>query len=176
VDAVIVDFRLGGLGGLEACRRIRTESVQRFAAIMVMAGEGDELDVYRKAIAAGADDLVVKLADPVLIMVRLRALLSRGRREREGRISSVPSLSPSELAPSTPSAPGISGPVSVSSGSGGAVASDVRDRPSRVPPSYRDETGERSSRLPPLRDDGDERASILPPMPSSTREPRTARR
>jgi DNA-binding response OmpR family regulator len=159
VDAVLLDYRLPGIGGLETCRRIRAESVQRFVAVMLMAGEGDETDVYRKAMSAGADDLVVKLADPILIKVRLRAVLNRGRRDREGRISSIPTLSSFDEA--------------------GSEAAEGRDRISALPPSSRTDVGERSSRPPSLRPEiVDERSGLLSPVPSSVRErdPRSVRR
>jgi DNA-binding response OmpR family regulator len=160
VDAVLLDYRLPGIGGLETCRRIRAESVQRFVSIMIMAGEGDETDVYRKAMAAGADDLVVKLADPILVKVRLRAVLNRGRRDRDARTSSIPSFSASDDA--------------------GGDAAEAKDRISALPPSSRADGGERSSRPPSLRaglvDPSRDRSSLLSPMPPSSREPRSVRR
>lgn len=83
VDGVVVDFRLPELGGLELCRRIRRESLQRQVPIMVVARPSDDVDAYRKAMGAGADDLVVRSKEPAMVKVRVRGLVSRMQRERE---------------------------------------------------------------------------------------------
>jgi DNA-binding response OmpR family regulator len=85
VDAVLVDFRLPEVGGLDLCRRIRSQSLQRFVPVLVVARPSDDVDAYRKAMAAGADDLVVRSKDPAMVKIRLRGLLSRAQKEKDKR-------------------------------------------------------------------------------------------
>jgi DNA-binding response OmpR family regulator len=85
VDAVILDYRLPERGGLDTCRRIRSQSLQRFVQVLVVAGSNDDVDAYRKAIAAGANDLVMRSPETTIVRVRLRGLLNRCQREQEAR-------------------------------------------------------------------------------------------
>jgi DNA-binding response OmpR family regulator len=205
VDAVILDFMLPGLGGLETCKRIRSESVQRFVPVMVVAGEADDPDAYRKALSAGADDLVIRQPDLLMVKVRLRVLFNR---RRDGRPSIPPSYaedfgqgqgqSQGQEARDRPSnVPSTRPPASVEGGSEG------KDRPSKVPATRRSpgvEYGppDRRERKPPsirpyvaaepsdkerrAAEDQDDRGSILPPAPPPSgsardaREPRSGRR
>jgi DNA-binding response OmpR family regulator len=200
VDAVILDFMLPGLGGLETCKRIRSESVQRFVPVMVVAGEADDPDAYRKALSAGADDLVIRQPDLLMVKVRLRVLFNR---RREGRPSVPPSYaedfgqaqsqgqSQGQEARDRPSnVPSTRPPPSQEGGS------EVKDRPSKVPATRRSPSAEygppdRRDRKPPsirpyvaaepsdkerrAAEDADDRSSILPPAPPPSGSARDAR-
>jgi DNA-binding response OmpR family regulator len=196
VDAVILDFMLPGLGGLETCKRIRSESVQRFVPVMVVAGESDDPDAYRKALSVGADDLVIRQPDLLMVKVRLRVLFNR---RREGRPSIPPSYAEDfgqgqgqEARDRQSNVPSTRPPASLEGG-----GSEVKDRPSKVPATRRSpgvEYGppDRRDRKPPSirpyvaaepsdkerREDPDDRSGILPPPPpsGSAREPRSGRR
>ncbi len=56
-DVVLMDLRMPGMDGIEATRRIRTEGGR--AAVVILTGEGDDVDMAR-AIQAGARGLVAK--------------------------------------------------------------------------------------------------------------------
>src|SRR5262249_2323815 len=56
-DMVLLDLRMGGIGGLEPLRRIK---ILRPDTCVVMVTAVDDLDVARSALAAGAADYVTK--------------------------------------------------------------------------------------------------------------------
>jgi len=197
VDAVLLDYALPGLGGLETCKRIRSESVQRFVPVMVMAGDADDPEAYRKAMAAGADDLVIRQADLLMVKVRLRVLFNRRKeprpsippsyaeeygqeaKEARDRQSNMPSTRP----PASCEMPGAEvrdrpSRVPVTRRSAGAVEYGPPDRKERKPPSMRPYVASE----PPEAPRDDERSSFLPPPPApppsgaSREPPRSARR
>lgn len=85
VDAVVLSDDLSAQGGLETCRRIRNESVQRFVPVIILAAKGADPLLQEQAKAVQADDVVMKIKEPLLLKVRLRTILNRELREREGR-------------------------------------------------------------------------------------------
>jgi two-component system KDP operon response regulator KdpE len=75
-DAVLMDLNMPGMGGLEACRRIRREYPQ--IALLVVTVREDEEDTIT-ALDAGADDYVTKPFQIRELAARLRAAIRRGR-------------------------------------------------------------------------------------------------
>jgi two-component system KDP operon response regulator KdpE len=74
VDLVLLDIQMPGMGGIEACRRIRFLSPH---AGIVMITVSDSIDEKIQTLEAGADDYVTK---PFLfreLLARLRAILRR---------------------------------------------------------------------------------------------------
>lgn len=74
VDLVLLDIQMPGMGGTEACRRIRPLAPH---AGIVMITVSDSIDEKIQTLEAGADDYVTK---PFLfreLLARLRALLRR---------------------------------------------------------------------------------------------------
>lgn len=154
VDAVLVDFRLPEVGGLDLCRRIRSQSLQRFVPVLVVARPTDDVDAYRKAMAAGADDLVVRSKDPAMVKIRLRGLLSRAQKEKEKREGK----SWSALEELSATLPALKDPFSV----------DSAPRPRSVPPppsgSFRSPRV-RAPSVPPPGGFRDRRSKTVPPPP-----------
>jgi two-component system response regulator MtrA len=74
-DAVVLDWLMPGLDGLETCRRIRATSA---VPILMLTARGAESDKVR-VLDAGADDYVVKPFPPRELLARLRALVRRSR-------------------------------------------------------------------------------------------------
>jgi DNA-binding response OmpR family regulator len=75
-DLVIVDVRMPGISGYEFVSRLRTNANhQDTPVLMLSALEGDES--RRKALAAGANDLVNKPFDSLELMARIRSLLGQ---------------------------------------------------------------------------------------------------
>ncbi|APU16160.1 MULTISPECIES: response regulator transcription factor [Actinoalloteichus] len=72
-DLVVLDLMLPGIDGFQVCRRIR--AVGDVPVIMLTA-MGDDFDVVG-GLAAGADDYVVKPAQPSVLDARIRAVLRR---------------------------------------------------------------------------------------------------
>jgi CheY-like chemotaxis protein len=59
---VITDLKMPALDGAELARRIRAETGDRYAHVMVVTGSADDAEA-RDALGAGADDLVIKPLD-----------------------------------------------------------------------------------------------------------------
>jgi len=81
-DAVILDWMLPGMDGIEVCRAIR-----RFSdvPIIMLTARVDELDRLL-GLDTGADDYVCKPFAPREVVARVRALLRRA----EGRVKNTP--------------------------------------------------------------------------------------
>src|SRR3954447_2920495 len=73
-DAVVLDVGLGGMDGLEACRRLRAAG-DRIPVLMLTAR--DSVDDRIDGLDAGADDYLVKPFDVGELKARLRALMRR---------------------------------------------------------------------------------------------------
>ncbi len=74
VDIVLLDINMPGLGGVEACRRIRAVAPQT-AIVMLTVRDAEDDKVL--ALEAGADDYVSKPFHLPELKARLRALLRR---------------------------------------------------------------------------------------------------
>lgn len=72
-DVVVLDLMLPGMSGLEACRRIRTDSQ---VPIIMVTAKGDDVDIV-VGLETGADDYVVKPVQARVLEARIRAVLRR---------------------------------------------------------------------------------------------------
>ena len=70
---VLLDMMLPGIDGSEVCRRVRAAGE---VPVIILSARGDDFDVV-EGLAAGADDYVVKPAQPTVIDARIRAVLRR---------------------------------------------------------------------------------------------------
>ena len=75
-DLVLMDLNMPGMGGVEACRRIRKEFPQ--ISIMVVTVRDCEEDIV-EALDAGADDYITKPFQIGELTARIRAVLRRSR-------------------------------------------------------------------------------------------------
>jgi two-component system, OmpR family, response regulator MtrA len=73
VDVVVLDVMLPGLDGFEVCRRLRRGSD---VPIIMLTARGDDFDIVA-GLEAGADDYLVKPAEPRVLDARIRAVLRR---------------------------------------------------------------------------------------------------
>jgi two-component system, OmpR family, response regulator len=73
INLVILDLMLPGEDGLVLCRRLRTTST---VPIIMLTAMGDEVDRII-GLEMGADDYVVKAANPRELLARVRAVLRR---------------------------------------------------------------------------------------------------
>src|SRR5580704_10015251 len=73
VDVVVLDVMLPGLDGFEVCRRLRGGSN---VPVIMLTARGDDFDIVA-GLEAGADDYVVKPAEPRVLDARIRAVLRR---------------------------------------------------------------------------------------------------
>ena len=72
-DLVLLDINMPGMGGLETCRTIRTDSEIAIIMLTVRNTESDKVE----ALDAGADDFVTKPFSTPELMARIRAALRR---------------------------------------------------------------------------------------------------
>ena len=75
-DVVLMDLNMPGMGGVEACRRIRREFPQ--ISILVLTVRDTEEDKV-EALDAGADDYITKPFQVRELTARIRAVLRRTR-------------------------------------------------------------------------------------------------
>jgi two-component system, OmpR family, response regulator len=78
-DAVVLDVMLPGIGGFDACRRLREEGV--WTPVLMLTAR-DSVDDRVTGLDAGADDYLVKPFAWPELLARLRALIRRGEHER----------------------------------------------------------------------------------------------
>jgi two-component system, OmpR family, KDP operon response regulator KdpE len=72
-DLVLLDVNMPGMGGLAACREIRTDANVAIIMLTVRNSEGDKV----AALDAGADDFVTKPFSTPELLARIRAALRR---------------------------------------------------------------------------------------------------
>jgi len=75
-DLVVLDLMLPNLGGLEVCRRIRSNEGLSETAIVMMTAKGDEEDIVA-GLEYGADDYVPKPFSTAVLVARIKAVLRR---------------------------------------------------------------------------------------------------
>ncbi|HEX4131812.1 MAG TPA: response regulator [Pirellulales bacterium] len=75
-DMIVVDYYLPGVRGDEFCRRLRMNVDTRRMPIIMLTVE-DAGDVELRGLESGADDFVHKSADTDILVLRIRALLSK---------------------------------------------------------------------------------------------------
>src|ERR1700726_867448 len=77
-DAVLLDWMLPLVSGLEVCRQIRRAPATRSLPVIMLTARGAEGDRIR-GLDSGADDYVVKPFSPSELVARLRAVIRRAR-------------------------------------------------------------------------------------------------
>ena len=75
-DAVLLDWMLPEITGIELCRRIRARPETRTLPIIMLTARGEEADRIR-GLSTGADDYVVKPFSVNEVVARVKALLRR---------------------------------------------------------------------------------------------------
>ncbi|MGH2600616.1 MAG: response regulator transcription factor, partial [Dehalococcoidia bacterium] len=74
-DLLILDWMLPGLDGLEVCRRVRRESI---VPILMLTARSEEIDRVL-GLEVGADDYLTKPFSLEELVLRIEAILRRGR-------------------------------------------------------------------------------------------------
>lgn len=86
VDAVILDINMDGMDGIEVCNYIRKISN---VPIIMLSANSTSLDIV-KALGEGADDYVVKPFDPIELIARIKAHISRTERYKVSKKQEAP--------------------------------------------------------------------------------------
>jgi two-component system phosphate regulon response regulator PhoB len=77
-DAVLLDWMLPLVSGLEVCRQIRRAPATRLLPVIMLTARGAEADRVR-GLNSGADDYVAKPFSPGELVARLRAVMRRAQ-------------------------------------------------------------------------------------------------
>jgi two-component system phosphate regulon response regulator PhoB len=77
-DAVLLDWMLPRVSGIEVCRQIRRTPAWKDLPVIMLTARGEEGDRVR-GLDSGADDYVVKPFSPNELIARLRAVIRRAR-------------------------------------------------------------------------------------------------
>src|ERR1700675_2857831 len=77
-DAVLLDWMLPLVSGLEVCRQIRRAPQSRSLPIILLTARGEEADRVR-GLDSGADDYIVKPFSPSELVARLSAVMRRAQ-------------------------------------------------------------------------------------------------
>ncbi|MBV9824075.1 MAG: phosphate regulon transcriptional regulator PhoB [Alphaproteobacteria bacterium] len=77
-DAVLLDWMLPLVSGIEVCRQIRRAPGTRSLPVIMLTARGEENDRIR-GLDSGADDYVVKPFSPSELVARLRAVIRRAQ-------------------------------------------------------------------------------------------------
>ena len=75
-DAIILDWMLPRMSGIEVCRQFRRRTITRAVPIIMLTARGEETDKVR-GLNVGADDYMTKPFSIPELMARVRALLRR---------------------------------------------------------------------------------------------------
>jgi DNA-binding response OmpR family regulator len=87
LDAVVLDWMLPGMSGIEVCRRARDAGS---AAAIVMLTARDEVDDRVRGLDSGADDYVVKPFSLAELLARVRSVARRSSSQRSGIYAAGP--------------------------------------------------------------------------------------
>ena len=78
VDLVILDIMLPKMDGLEACKRIKQDRRLSVVPVIMLTAKGEEVDRI-VGFELGADDYIVKPFSPRELVLRVKAVLNRGK-------------------------------------------------------------------------------------------------
>src|SRR5678815_5142913 len=81
-DVILLDLMLPDLPGTEVCRTLKSDPATRIVPVIMLTAKGEEIDRV-VGFELGADDYVVKPFSVRELMLRIQAILRRGRGEDE---------------------------------------------------------------------------------------------
>lgn len=84
-DAIILDWMIEHVPGIEVCRQLRKDKETATIPIIMLTARGEEEDMIR-GLKTGADDYMTKPFSPRELMARVEALLRRARPSLTGSV------------------------------------------------------------------------------------------
>ncbi len=75
-DLLVLDLMLPGIGGMDICKKLRSNKETQFLPIIMLTAKGEESDVI-VGLEMGADDYVTKPFSPKQLVARVQAVLRR---------------------------------------------------------------------------------------------------
>ena len=82
VDAVLMDIKMPGINGIEACRKLREMERYRVTPILFLTAN-DETKVLKEAFSSGGNDFIHKSTKSVVLHARLQGHLQRAQYHHE---------------------------------------------------------------------------------------------
>lgn len=82
-DLVLLDLMLPGIDGSEICRQLRLNEEYRELPVIMLTAKGEDADVVA-GFDLGADDYITKPFSPEVLISRIKAVLRRKVREKNG--------------------------------------------------------------------------------------------
>ena len=82
IDLIILDIMLPKMDGFETCRHIKQDKKLSGVPIIMLTAKGEEVDKV-VGFELGADDYVVKPFSPRELILRVKAILKRGKPQEE---------------------------------------------------------------------------------------------
>jgi len=79
-DIIVSDVNMPGMTGVDMVKALRAETGAAGNVRILMLTSEDTVDSETKALAAGADDYIVKPVEPRRLAARVKALLARAQR------------------------------------------------------------------------------------------------
>lgn len=90
-DAIILDWMIENISGIEVCRRLRRSEETANVPIIMLTARGEEEDRIR-GLETGADDYVTKPFSPRELIARMAAILRRTRPVLAGKTLKIEDL------------------------------------------------------------------------------------
>ncbi len=84
-DAIVLDWMIENVPGIEVCRRLRKDKETAQIPILMLTARGEEEDMIR-GLKTGADDYVTKPFSPRELLARVEALIRRARPSMAGAV------------------------------------------------------------------------------------------
>jgi two-component system, OmpR family, phosphate regulon response regulator PhoB len=84
VNLVLLDIMLPGMDGLEVCRTIKQNKATARIPVIMLTAKGEEVDRV-VGFEIGADDYITKPFSPRELVLRIKAILKRGRVETHSK-------------------------------------------------------------------------------------------
>jgi DNA-binding response OmpR family regulator len=81
-DLLLLDIMLPGMDGFEICRTLKQHDKLRHLPVVILTARGEETDRI-VGLELGADDYIVKPFSPRELILRIKAILRRGKIETE---------------------------------------------------------------------------------------------
>jgi len=85
VDCILLDLLMPGIGGQEACRRVKAVPAMRDTPVIMLTAMEDR-DAMIQGLGAGADDYIAKSSDFEVLRARVLAQMRRKQFEDENRL------------------------------------------------------------------------------------------
>lgn len=93
-NLILLDLMLPGMDGFEVCRILKNDVNTSSIPIVMLTAKGEDSDIIA-GLELGADDYITKPFSPKVLIVRLKMILQRGRRNH---LSTQPQINRRQLA------------------------------------------------------------------------------